>query len=63
MIELFENYWFADRLVFIDEAIFQLSGQESRHNARIWGSENPKEFMEYGRGPPKLNVFVVLATV
>lgn len=40
-----ENDGFADSLMFSDEATFHLSGQVNHHNVRIWGSENPREFI------------------
>lgn len=46
MIRQLENYDFAEKLVFSDEATFYLSGQVNRHNARKWGLQKPREFIE-----------------
>jgi hypothetical protein len=34
-----------------------VSGKASTHNCRIWGSENPRFFLEYVRHSPTVNVF------
>ena len=45
------------RVLFSDEATFHLNGVVNRHNARIWGSENPHAVFETVRDSPKLNVW------
>jgi hypothetical protein len=37
-----EDNDFFQRVCFSDEAMFHVSGTVSRHNIRIWGSENPR---------------------
>lgn len=46
MIRQLENYDFAEILVLSDEATFYLSGQVNGHNARTWGLQKPREFIE-----------------
>lgn len=48
---------FLTHIVFSDEATFHLSGKVNTHNARIWGSENPRCIVEHIRDGPKLNVW------
>jgi len=45
------------KIIFSDEANFNLSGKVNRYNVRIWGSENPHATLEVERDCPKLNVF------
>ncbi|KAJ4430071.1 hypothetical protein ANN_22280 [Periplaneta americana] len=37
---------FIRSVVFSDEVTFHLSGKVNRHNLRIWGSENPRTYVE-----------------
>ncbi|KAJ4428169.1 hypothetical protein ANN_24184 [Periplaneta americana] len=37
---------FIRSMVFCDEAIFHPSGKVNKHNLRIWGSENPRTYVE-----------------
>jgi hypothetical protein len=48
---------FYPRILFSDEATFNLSGKVSRHNARIWGTENPHIQREVVRDCPKANAW------
>ncbi|KFM68034.1 hypothetical protein X975_05352, partial [Stegodyphus mimosarum] len=43
--------------MFSDEAFFHFSGIVNRHNVRIRGSENPREYSEAQRDSPKVNVW------
>ncbi|KFM67202.1 hypothetical protein X975_24764, partial [Stegodyphus mimosarum] len=43
--------------MFSDEASFYLSGIANRHNVRIWGCVNPREYREAQRNSPKVNVW------
>jgi hypothetical protein len=52
-----EEDWFAEKLVFSDEATFHVSGKVNRHNVRIWGTENPHATVEHDRDSPKVNEF------
>ena len=36
---------FNERLVVSDEATFHANGKVNRHNARIWGEENPMSLL------------------
>jgi hypothetical protein len=45
------------KILFSDEAIFDVSGRVNRHNVRIWGSENPHHATEYIQDSPKFNMW------
>jgi hypothetical protein len=49
------------KLVFGDEATFDLSGRVNRYDVRIWGSENPRESFEHERDSPKFNDFAAMS--
>lgn len=38
---------YTEKIVFSDEATLHLSGNISRYNLRIWGSNNPHEVTEH----------------
>jgi hypothetical protein len=40
---------FCGKLIFSDEATFNISGKVNRHNAHIWGTEQPHEQIEHQR--------------
>ena len=42
---------------FSDETSFHAPGKVSKHNVRIWGSQNSYEIVEKERNSPKLNVW------
>ncbi|XP_071043842.1 protein GVQW3-like [Parasteatoda tepidariorum] len=48
---------FLKLIMFFNEASFPVSGIVNRHNVRIWGSENPREYCEIQRDSPKVNVW------
>jgi len=50
---------FFNRLIFGDESTFHLSGKFNKPNVRIWGTENPRELVQYVRDSPKLTSFVL----
>jgi len=52
---------FFNRLIFGDESTFNLSGKVNKHNVRIWGTENPRELVQYVRDSPKVNVFCAVS--
>ena len=52
-----EDGHFLNRICFSDEATFHVSGKLNKHNARIWGSENPHITREIERDSPKVNVW------
>jgi hypothetical protein len=43
-----------------DEATFYIRGKVNRHNARVWGTENPHVTVEHERNSPKVNVFCAI---
>jgi hypothetical protein len=47
--------------VYSNESTFHVSGKVNTHNCRIWGSENPRVFLEHVRDSPKVNVFCALS--
>jgi len=48
-------------LQFSDEATFHASGAVNRRNVRIWGSENPRAYVQHQRDSPKVNVFCAIS--
>jgi len=52
---------FFNRLIFDDESTFHLSGKVNKHNVRIWGTENPRELVQYVRDSAKVNFFCVVS--
>jgi hypothetical protein len=61
MLQHMEEYGFAAKLIFSDEATFHLYGKVNRHNVRIWGSETPHTTSEHIRNSPKLNAFCAMS--
>ena len=43
--------------MFSEESTFHLRGKVNRHNVRIWGSEHPREALEYQRDIRRVNVW------
>jgi hypothetical protein len=52
---------FLDSVIFNDESTFHVSGNVSTHNCRIWGSKNPRVFLEHVHDSPRVNVFCALS--
>lgn len=50
-----------DLTFFTDEAWFHLSGYVNSQNFRIWGAENPHEFVETNLHPQKIGVWVAIS--
>jgi hypothetical protein len=48
---------FLRNIMFSDEATFHVSDAVTRHNVRIWGSQQPHTVIEHARGSPKVNVW------
>lgn len=48
---------FFAKIIFSDEANFELGGYVNKQNCRIWGTQNPHETVERPTKPPKLNVW------
>ncbi|PSN43113.1 hypothetical protein C0J52_10479, partial [Blattella germanica] len=58
--EIENDQQFLKRIVFSDEATFDVCGHVHRYNIRIWASENPDVYTEYERNSPKVNVWCAL---
>ena len=52
-----ENVNFFNKIIFSDEAHFQLGGFVNKQNCRIWAEENPREIMETRMHPLKVTVW------
>ncbi|PNF43976.1 hypothetical protein B7P43_G00908, partial [Cryptotermes secundus] len=52
---------FLPRVIFSDEATFQLSGKVNRHNVRIWGLQNPRVTLKHVRDSLKVDVFCAIS--
>lgn len=50
------------QIIMSDEATFHLNGKVNKHNCRIWGDENPREFVEFERDSPKVNVWCAVSS-
>jgi len=53
--QLNEN--FSNKIIFSDEAHFQLNGYVNKQNSRIWGDENPRAIHEQPMHPQKVTVW------
>jgi len=53
---------FLGKVQFGDKATFHVSGAVYCHNVRIWGSENPRAYVEHQRDSPKVNVFCAISS-
>jgi hypothetical protein len=53
---------FAEKQVFCDEATFLVCGKATRHNVRIWGTENRHATVEHVRDSPKVTVFLAITS-
>ena len=51
---------FFNRLIFGDESTFHLSGKVNKHDVRLWGTENPRELVQYVQDSPNFNVFCAI---
>ena len=52
-----ENENFFNKIIFTDEAHFQLNGYVNKQNCRIWGEENPRVILEQPLHPQKVTVW------
>lgn len=52
------DFW--TKLIFSDEAHFQLNGFVNKQNCRIWGAENPRVIQEKPMHPPRVTVWCAL---
>jgi hypothetical protein len=56
MFHRIQDERFLDSVIFSDESTFHVSGKCS-----IWGSDNPRVFLEHVRDSPKVNAFCALS--
>lgn len=54
--QLEEDEDFLKKIIFSDEAHFDLGGYVNKQNCRIWGSENPRIFEEKPMHPQRVTV-------
>ena len=47
----------AKKIIFSDEAHFDLGGYVNKQNCRIWGTENPQAYIEQPTHPKQVNVW------
>ena len=48
---------FGKKIIFTDEASFDLGGYVNKQNCRIWGIENPHAYIEKPTHPKRVNVW------
>lgn len=51
------NADFSKKIIFSDEAHFQLDGYVNKHNCRVWGAENPRVILKQPMHPPRVTVW------
>lgn len=51
---------FVNRIIFSDEAHFHLNGYVNKQNCRVWGTENPRVFVEKKMYPLRTTVWCAL---
>ena len=56
--EMKNDAGYMNRIVFSNECLFQTSGVVNKHNARVWGTENPRTVQEVPSRPEKVMVCV-----
>ena len=54
---LTEDADFAKKIIFSDEAHFDLGGYVNKQNCRIWGTENPHAYIEKPMHPKRVTVW------
>ena len=54
--EIDDNDSYFNRILFSDEATFNVSGCINRHNSQIWGAQQQNEFFQYIRDFLKANL-------
>ena len=55
-VRLTEDADFAKKIIFSDEAHFDLGGYVNKQNCRIWGTENPHAYIEKPIQPKRVTV-------
>ena len=54
--QYFSRYW-QKKIIFSDEALFNLGGYVNKQNCRIWGTENPNACIETPTHPKRITVW------
>ena len=54
---LTEDADFGKKIIFSDEAHFDLGGYVNKQNCRIWGTENPQAYIEKPMQPKRVTVW------
>ena len=54
---LTEDADFGKKIIFSDEAHFDLGGYVNKQNCRIWGTENPHAYIEKPTHPKRVTVW------
>ena len=49
-------YFGKKKIIFSDEAHFDLGGYVNKQNCRIWGTENPHAYIEKATHPKRVTV-------
>ena len=52
------NYGNKKKIIFSDEAHFDLGGYVNKQNCRIWGTENPHAYIEKPMHPKRVTVWL-----
>ena len=55
--QLTENADFGEKIIFSDEAHFDISRYVNKQNCRIWGTENPHPYIEKPTHPNQVTVW------
>ena len=51
------QFWQKKKIIFSDEAHFDLGGYVNKQNCRIWGTENPHAYIEKPKYPKRITVW------
>ena len=51
------RFWRKQKIIFLDEAHFDLGGYENKQNCHIWSSENPHAYIEMPTHPKRVTVW------
>ena len=51
------RFWQKKKIIFSDEAQFDLRGYVNKQNCRIWGTENPHAYIEKQTHPKRVTVW------
>ena len=53
---IYRRFW-QKKIIFLDEAHFDLGGHVNKQNFRIWGTENPYAYIEKPMHPKQVTVW------